>query len=507
MDYVLSTLQMQEADKYTISKGIPSIDLMEKAGKAIFDTIINNIDNIYNKSILIVVGKGGNGGDGYVVARYLFEANIDVKVLDINESLREETKINRDRFKGEIFNSIKKTYKFLNNNKKFDILIDAILGIGTKREVQSPFSELINFINDQKSFVVSIDINSGINSENGRVMGCAVKSNLTIAIQEYKYGHFFNEGIDFYKTLLKVDIGIISEKYGGFAGILNHKAYKTLFKKRLKNTNKGSFGRCLLIGGSKTMMGSVLLSLSSLCPLLLGSGYSTIGIPESLHPLYALKNLETMYLLFKDQNGELIYDEETLKKTLTYDSIGIGMGLNISEEIYKTLCFLIQNYKENLLIDADGLNSLSKFGIDILKEKRCKNIILSPHLKEFSRLSGFSMEEIKNNPIEVAKEFASKYKITLVLKSNVTIITDGIETFINASGSPALAKGGSGDVLSGLIVGMSLKSENSLLTSACASYILGRTSELAVQEYNENSLLGSNLQKYISKVIDEIQNC
>ena len=424
--------------------------------------------------------------------------NTKATILDINCSHSNDCLTNKNKFKGKIYNKISSDFEF-------DVIVDAIFGYGLKSIPKDEYLNLIDWINTQtQSFIISIDINSGIDSNTGKVLGTAVFSDLTIAINDYKFGHFLNEGIDFYNELIKVNIELKNENYLGFARILEKREIKNLFPKRKKHTNKGDYGKVMLIGGSKNLNGAILLSANALSPLLLGCGYSCIGIPRSLHLLYALKNLENIYYFFDDNDGNIVFNEEQIKKILHYDVISIGMGIGVSEEVYKIISYLLKNYSNKLLIDADGLNSLAKYGVDILINHKCE-VILTPHLKEFSRLINLSIEEINEKYVDFAMFFAKKYNINLVLKSNVTLITNGNETYLNVNGTPALAKGGSGDVLSGIISGVLTKENDTLFECAAGCYILGRCSELACEKLNENSILASDLPKFISDTLNEIE--
>ena len=280
--------------------------------------------------------------------------------------------------------------------------------------------------------------------------------------------------------------------------------YKDLFKKRSSMSNKGDYGKVSIIGGSKNFLGAPILSLLSLTTLRLGVGYSNLCIPESLKDIYCLNNLETIYTYFKDEDGNICFDEDKLNSILNYDVIGIGMGIGKSFEVYKIISYLLKNYTKTLLIDADGLNSLSFLGPDILKDKKCK-VIITPHIKEFSRLTNITVEDILNEPIVYVKKFAKEFNVFLVLKSNTTIITDGEDVILNVNGTPSLAKGGSGDLLSGLIMGMVVKEDNLIKRIACGSYLLGRISELACLNYEEETIITSDLINYISKAIKEIK--
>lgn len=496
MEFVLNSKEMQEADSYTIKNFAPSLELMEKAGTECYKLILPYIDK--NNNILIACGSGGNGGDGLVIARLFLENGYKPTVCMIGSRLKSETKTNLDRYKGKIIQTIDDI-----DTDTFDVVIDAVLGVGINTALKENYVFFINKLNALNGFKVSIDINSGIDSTNGNSLGTFFKSDLTIAINNFKTGHYFNDGIESYSKLEKVDIGISLLKDYNYTKTLNLEDFCRLFPKRNRNTNKGNNGRVALIGGCKLTPGALKLSLNALAALRGGVGYATVCIPSSLYNIYALKNNENIYQLLSDNNGIVVFNEEEISKLLNYDAIAIGMGIGTSEEVYKIIKFLLTNYKRNLLIDADGLNSISKFGVEVLNSHSC-NVILTPHLKEFSRLSGLSLDDIKLNYIDVAKAFASKYHVYLNLKNDVSVITDGYEAILNINGNAGLAKGGSGDVLSGVTLSLLNKKDDLLYRVACGAFILGRSSDLAIKDINEYSLMARDLSNYLINVFNEL---
>ena len=497
MKYILSAKEMQDSDRFTIENGTKSIELMERAGFSIFNKIKSFIPKDAN--ILVVCGSGGNGGDGYVIARYLLKANYHVTCLVLGHHFSDDCELNKNRFLGNKVSEIKS----LDN---FNCIIDAIFGVGLNKEVQGDYYKIIDSLNKTNAIKISVDVPSGLDATTGNVLGICFKCDYLYTIQNYKLGLFLNDGANYYDHVEAIDIGISSKDYSNFAKLYEISDFKQLFPKRKKVSNKGSYGKVALIGGSKLLMGALLLSANALAALRMGVGYSTICVPESLHSLYALKNLENTYKLIKDDDGQILFDQDFLNSILNYDVITIGMGIGTSKEVYKTIVYLLKNYKNTLIIDADGLNSLSKYGIEVLLDHECK-VILTPHLKEFSRLSGYSMEELKSNLIDKVKDFARKYNLIINCKSNTSVISDGFSVNLNISGNPSLAKGGSGDVLSGITSGVvANNTHNTVLATCCGAYILGRCAELASLKINENSIISSDIINEISNVIFEIQN-
>jgi len=496
MKYILTSEQMKNCDKYTIANFCSSIDLMEEAGKKCFEIIKRHIS--HENKIVVFAGSGGNGGDGLVIARYLKNENFDVSVFHFGNHFSTENLENKERFEGFFIKNLE-SIKELNNL----VIIDALLGNGQNKILSDEYKNLVSFMNSLNGFKISIDLNSGICSDSGEVLGAYFKSDLTIAINNLKTGHFFNEGISAYSKFEVVDIGLKYIEEDNFAKQLELDDLKAFFKPRNRNSNKGDYGRVCLIGGSKLTPGAVELSLNALISLRSGIGYSIVCVPESLYSLYALRNPENIYSTIKDDNGRIIFDKEFLDKIINYDAIAIGMGCGVSEDIYKTIYYLLENFEGNLLLDADALNSISKFGVDVLNNHKC-NVIITPHLKEFERLSKISVSEIKKDYINVSKAFANKYNLIINLKNDVSVITDGKEVFINTTGNAGLAKGGSGDLLSGITLGL-LNSKNDLVKRvAAAAFILGRSAEIKVKDINEYSLIARDVSSSIIEVINEI---
>ncbi len=477
MERILTTSQMRSADEYTIKTlGVSEQVLIERAGKCVADEIKKRF---LGGRVLVCIGKGNNGADGRIVASELSKSHgFTVTTLTVS-------------------NGIFKLF-----DRKYDIIVDCIFGTGLNRNVDGKFKTAIEKINSMGASVVSCDIASGLNGDNGKIMGVAVKANLTIAIQEYKFGHFLNDGPDYSGEVIAKDIGI-SIWGDDYAKRLNDNSVAKFFPKRPRNVNKGCFGKVAIIGGSKIYSGSVLLSTNALCALKMGVGYANLIVPESLFSAYVGKVPEALLTAIKDFEGIIKFDENTLKSLISYDSIAIGMGCGVNEEIYKTIKYLLENYEGKLLIDADGLNSIAKYGVDALKTKKCK-VILTPHIGEFARLTSKTKDEILENPISLAINFAKTYDVTLLLKNAVSVITDGEEVFINTTGTPAMAKAGSGDVLSGITAGLLARTDEILFATAASAYLFGKVGEMAVLDQNEYTITASDLVATIPAVINSL---
>ncbi len=473
MERILTAQQMRLADEYTITKlGIPEEVLVERAGVAVAEEIQKRFKG---GRILIAVGKGNNGKDGRIVAEILSSVHgFAVTLYDV--------------FNDDI--------SVLDGD--YDIILDCIFGTGLNRDVTGKAQEVIEKINAKNCFVIACDIPSGLNADTGFAMNVCVKADLTIAVQEYKTGHFFNDGKDLSGHVKAKDIGIsIWEE--DFAFRLRHKDVAKYFPKRKENTNKGSYKKVGVIGGSKEFFGSVMLSNNALAGLCGGAGYSYLIVPESLYSTYAGVNPECIIKTLKDDGNNFIADDSVIEKIKNLNAVAFGMGVGVTEGVYKLLSSILKNYTGKLLIDADGLNALAKFGTDILNDKKCE-VLLTPHVKEFSRLTGDTVQDILLDPIGKTKALAQKYGVTVALKSATSIITDGKNVCINVTGSPALAKAGSGDVLSG--IDTALMAEHGVFEGACVgAYIFGKAGEFCAKEYGEYSVTASMVTDAIGKVI------
>ena len=477
MERVLSVAQMRSADEYTIKNlGVDEIELVYRAGKSVADEIIKRFRG---GRVLVCIGKGNNGADGRVVAEILS------KTHGFSVTTLLSTHITQSVFE-----------------RRFDIVVDCLFGTGLNREVDGKYKSLIENINNLNAFVVSCDIPSGLNGDNGKVLGVAVKANLTVAIQEYKLGHFLNDGPDYCGEVIAKDIGISIWEDECIHKISDLDAYK-FFQPRLKNVNKGTFGKACVIGGSKNLLGGVLLSYNALTTLTVGAGYSYLYVPESLFSTYALKVPEIILSTFKDDGESIVFDKRALDSVMNFNSITIGMGCGISKQIYDCICYLLKNYKGKLIIDADGLNCLAKHGVEVLKDKVC-SVVLTPHVLEFARLCGVDKNLISTNPIDYAKNFAKEYNIVLLLKSAVSIITDGVDTFINVTGTPAMAKAGSGDVLSGVLCGVLARTDGVFMETVASAYLFGRAGEMASVKSNEYSVIASDIVACLPDAINSL---
>lgn len=462
----LSNAEMRRADAAEI-KNTPSLTLMERAGRAIADEVFS-----HGNDVLVVCGSGNNGGDGYVAARYLRSYGANVVVWAVEPPKSADCAKNAARFAGEIVSSAPEG--------RFDVVADCLFGTGLSRQTEGRCAEAIEKINRMRAFVVSADIPSGLNGDNGLVMGSAVRADVTLAIAFIKQGCVLGDGLDLCGKIKVADIGIPSSEG---RTIYEEEDVAPFFPPRRRNVHKGTFGKAVVMGGSMQYSGAALLSLSAL--LRTGVGYAELVTDEAVLPHYIGKFPEALLSPWKEDVGAR--------------AIAVGMGCGATRELYRRVCFLLSRFEGTLVIDADALNALSLYGTHVLRNKACR-VIVTPHPKEFSRLSGLSPEEIQRDPVAVAEGFAREYGVVVVLKGAVSVVTDGERTALNVSGSPALAKGGSGDVLSGIVCGLASRLPP-FESAVCGAYVLGKAGEEAAARLGEYAATASDVVAALPAVL------
>lgn len=280
-----------------------------------------------------------------------------------------------------------------------------------------------------------------------------------------------------------------------------------IFKNRKRDTNKGDYGTVGIIGGSLEYSGAIKLSNMSATAVRSGCGIVRVIVPEKIAFAIAPYLLEqTIFPIKCDDNNYMIMDNDQFHKAIYgLTAIGVGMGWGIGKDNSKILEKLILSFEGNLVIDADGLNTLSKMDLSILKNSKSK-IVLTPHPKEFERLSKISIDEIKKNPVNIAKKFAKDYNIILLLKGSNTIITDGNKTFVADRGCSGMATAGSGDVLSGILVGLLGYEDVNILNISAGAFLAGVAGEFAQEKYTDISMKASDTIEFIPEAIKYIRN-
>ncbi len=476
MIYSYSNAQMREADKQTIEGGTPSLVLMERAGEALAN-VVERAMEARKESALFVCGGGNNGGDGFVAARILRERGKAVEVLCIADRFSEDCKTVKALYGGEVIGRPPR--------RRYGLIVDCVLGTGLSRAPEGGAAALIGFINSCGAYVISADIPSGL-AENGVAFTPCVTANETVCMGQMKNCLIMCDGVDVAGKITVANIGIESKETG--AEVWEKEDVARFFPKRKSNVHKGSFGSACILAGSTLYSGAAFLA-SGAC-LKSGVGYTRLSVADPVYTSAIGKLPACVLRKFQAVDGEI----------LSSDCVAVGMGSGVSERLYVLLAELMQSYSGTLVLDADALNTLATYGTEVLKGKNC-NVIMTPHPKEFSRLTGKDVREILENAVEEAKAFACEYGITLLLKNNRTVITDGARVAINATGSPALAKGGSGDVLTGFLAGTCARGVAPFEAACVSSFLLGKAGEIAAEEMGEYSPDAQDIVNYLPRAI------
>ena len=493
MKPVVSCAAMRAADKYTIERlCVSSQELMERAGAAIAEETAALLRRTGGHSVLAVCGGGNNGGDGWCAARLLAAQGFETAVFTLTDKLSPDCAAQRERYEGEVLTAFP--------DRPFDAVIDAVFGTGFRGTPEGKFEDAIARINACGAKVVSADIPSGLDGDNGLYASC-VHADLTVTIGTRKSGLYLQSGADMCGEIVCRDIGIRFPAPPEM-GLCEASDFAPLFPPRKRNTNKGSYGKAVLLAGSLRYSGAAFLSAQG--ALRAGCGYTVLAVPQDLFPHCVGKLPAAILTAAPAADGTLCADESFLQSLCDADSIAVGMGCGASRGVYDCVCYLLSEYAGTLIVDADGLNALARYGADVLREKRCR-VVLTPHPKEFSRLCGAPHEEVLKNGLSLAAKFAREYGVTVLLKGNTSTITNGRQIWLNAEGTPALAKGGSGDVLAGIIAAVAARKSGAMQAAACGAFLLGRAGTLAAAaQGNEYSVTAEDVAAMLPQAIAQV---
>lgn len=506
-----SSQQVREADSYAINTlAIPSIVLMENASRSIFDSILRNMNSSVD-NIGIVCGKGNNGGDGFAVARHFLNNEYNVRIISLGgeDELKGDALTNFRILKNLLIDYPQSKIIIYESNKDLsalddcEIVIDAMLGTGSRGELAEPYKEIVNRLNQLNTFRVSIDLPTGLDLENS--LGDVVfNADLTITLSEYKTGLFYGKGYTNCGTIEKGYIGIGDEYYKKLA-VQNYliepeDAYFGIPSKDL-DVNKYSAGKVLVVAGSSLMPGASFFTTNSV--LKSGAGSCYLATPKSIK-LLAQQKIDSAIVIDYDDNNTGFISPTNLKEIEDRinwaDVIAIGPGLGRANETIESVLEILRNYKtKKFVIDADAIYALAN---NEYKKINLKGKILTPHHKEFANLLGIELSELKKNLLQLGRDFALENNCWLVLKGAPSIIfnPDG-EAFINSAGNPGLAKFGSGDVLTGIIAGFISQTseiEDPLISSV---YIHSLSGDLLLEEKTEYGYTSSDLMENIPNAI------
>lgn len=491
---IFNVAQIRQADEMTVAKqNISYNDLMERAGNEVFLWLKRQFpdkETVFN----VFCGQGNNGGDGLVVARLLHADNYKV-VVDVTEEAGNPTPDFTANLK-----KINEAGIQYNQNTVYEyekgrlVYIDALFGIGLTREVNDTIKQVINKINNREAIIVSIDVPSGMFMD--KKTNFAVKSDVVLTFQFPKLALYLPDNAPFVKEVAVLDIGLdngfIKNTVTDYYFTDEFDVYSR-YKPVAHNAHKGTQGHALIVGGSYGKIGAVCLSAKA--ALKSGSGLVTAYLPKCGYTVVQSSFPEAMVLTDGDEHiTQISFDFQP-------KAIGIGMGLGQHKDTQKALYEFLKIVSVPLVIDADALNILSynKEWLKLLPE----NTILTPHPKELERLMGSWKDDFER--IEMMKTFSKEYKLVLIAKDSHTMIVHNSMVHINSSGNAALATGGSGDVLTGIITGLLAQSYSPVDAAIFGVYLHGHTADIGIIETGKQAFIASDILKYIGKAYMDIE--
>lgn len=493
MQYIVTKKEMQAVDAYAIEKmGIPSAVLMERAALQVVEEVERV--NPGKGRILIAVEGGNNGGDGLAAARILLERGYLVDIYYVGGFTKTSEQFQVQ--KNILFHMGVRLRKNI-PHKEYSVVVDGIFGVGLSRKIEGVQEKAIEALNHMRAVKVAIDIPSGIDATTGDILGTAFRADYTVTFGLKKLGMFFSDGIDYCGQIICKDIGFPEMAVKQVRPKIYAYDHSDLYRlpKRINNSNKGTYGRVAVIAGSKNMSGAAFLCGKAAYST--GAGLVKIYTHESNRMILQSQLPEAVMLTYHDYEGALSCIEDAMSWA-TVIVVGPGLGVDTTSE--RMLYELLMNAEVPLVVDADALNILSN-NIELLNTTSVP-IIMTPHMKEMSRLIHRTVPEIMEKRFYIAKQFAKKTEVTLVLKDAKSIVTNGGEqTYMNLAGNNGMSTGGSGDVLSGIIAGMIAGGLPLMEAAKIGTYVHCLAGDKAAEKKGKYAMLASDIISCLGEVM------
>jgi NAD(P)H-hydrate epimerase len=514
---ILTSRQMSNIDGRAIKGfGIPGIILMENAGIQAMHFIMDSIEEIEAKNILILCGTGNNGGDGFVVARHLYSHGLfpEIKLIGEAKKVKGDALTNlkiakKIRIPIEEIKTEASWRKFRSQLTNFQCIIDALLGTGLQGAPRGIYKMIIEDINQSLSEVVAIDIPSGLSGDTYKVSGAAVEADYTITFCCPKIPHVFPPAENYIGELEVADINIpdravLEEKT--FLNLVEKELVYALLPQRRRDDHKGHFGHALVVSGSRGKSGAA--SLVAMSALKAGAGLVTVAAPDTAQKILATHSTEMMTEPIPEtKDGSISTKALPLLLELAQDKdlISIGPGITRDKQTASTVRSLVKKTKIPVLIDADGLNAFEGFSKDLFGKKR--KLIITPHPGEMSRLIGQSVKFVQDNRVEVCRNFAVTHHCYVVLKGYKTLISDPTgQVFVNPTGNPGLGTAGAGDILTGIMTGFLVQGIDILHALILSVYLHGFAADIAAGDLGEIPLMAGDVIDYLPDAIMELSD-
>lgn len=501
---VLTAATMRELDRRTIDDiGIPGTVLMENAGRTAAETLSGRFAASFPGPVLVLCGRGNNGGDGFVLARHLHDAGWQVRVALLAErgAVAGDAAIMLaawERAGGEVscLSEPSSLAVVLNSLGPHKLVVDAMLGTGFTRAPEELTAVAIGWVNEQAAPVVAIDLPSGVDASTGGIPGAVVKAAMTVTFAFPKVGLVSFPGAACAGEVVCVPIGIpvcVAEKATDEFVLVDGAVAAELLPQRPQNGHKGTFGHLLVVAGALGKSGAAALAAEA--GMRAGAGLVTLAVPSGIHAVVAGKLTEVMTTPLTEVSGEISLQamEELLELGDGKQALAIGPGLGQGSEVAALVRRLLKESPLPVVVDADGLNALAGH-LEVLDTRRDRLTVLTPHPGEMARLCGESVDAVQSGRFVVAREFARKYGVVLVLKGarTVTAFPDG-RVRINASGHPGMASGGMGDLLTGVIGGLMAQGLSAESAAVLGVYLHGLAGDRLLTTRGDAGLLASDL--------------
>jgi ADP-dependent NAD(P)H-hydrate dehydratase / NAD(P)H-hydrate epimerase len=514
---ILNAAQMREADRFTIEEiGIPSLVLMENAGRQVVAAMEAAYESRLNGRVAVLCGRGNNGGDGFVVARTLLQRGIDASVFVIGSlaDVRGDAKTNLD-----ILGRLGVTVVEIGDEQSWELhfseishcslIVDAIFGTGLKSALAGMMETIVADVNASSIPIVSIDLPSGMSADTPHAVGDCIDASMTVTLAAPKLPLVLPPGEEHAGDVVIADIGIPPDVIDGVDGqhieLLTPEQLRDVVEPRAADSHKGDFGRVTIVAGSRGKTGAA--HLAAMGALRSGAGLVTVATPSSVLPIVASMAPEMMTeALAESAEGSVAAKAIDRLLELRHDVIACGPGLGRGPDVADFVRSLLERATVPLVLDADAISVLSDDpGRLVGREER--DVIITPHPGEMARLIGSSIDEVQANRIDVATEFSTTHRVYVVLKGHRTIIAtpDG-HVFINPTGNPGMATGGTGDVLTGTIAAWVAQLLDAEAACRLAVFLHGAAGDLAEAEEGQVAMIATDVIAHLGDALNRLCN-
>ncbi len=513
MKYALDAAGMKKIDDYTVETvGIPAMELMEGAAGALVEVMQQRITR--QDRILAVCGPGNNGGDGVAAARILVRQGYQASILLVGEPGKYSPQMKEQL---QMAKKLEVPEENCNKLAEYNIIIDAVFGVGLSKPVSGEYQEMIQKINDLDNYVYSVDIPSGVSADNGRILNIAVEADETVTFGFNKIGLLLYPGADYAGRVTVADIGFpeIASKQISLNTFYYEKEDLARLPRRKNYSHKGTYGKVLMITGSRGMAGAACLSARAAYRS--GAGLVKVVSAECNRIVLQTSLPEALFASYDgDDKSPQQLQEQLLADIGWATVIVIGPGLGTSAVSRRLLETVLQNAKVPVIVDADGINLLAleleehlgssrrnslQERMELLSSLVDTPVVFTPHLLEFSRLLGCSLTEITDSLMDRVNQCAGHSKLIHVVKDARTIVAGNQKYYINISGNHGMATGGSGDVLTGIIAALIAQGMGPYEASCLGVYLHGLAGDAAAREKGTYSMMAGDIAASIEKVL------